>query len=530
MVVGGAGLATVAGLTLAVTLGAQWLLSGAQQPVSNERGERAAAPPATVPMLTAEEAHALLIFPEEVQTPPQRGVNNGLMSTLAGVAGMDSSAALIGSEATLAAQTNPISPLPAAAIDLQLHGSLDSLPIDRDARRGEARSLPLAEETGSTAATNKEPPFDTAGEEVQVRPGDSLARIMARAGYGARLVHEIVEAGEETHYLSTMHPGETLTLYRDSAGELTGIRYAIDGQRELRIVRDGEETTARIAARPAERQRFFVEETIEGSLYRSANRAGLGNRLTMRLANLLSEEIDLGRTLRSGDRIAVVYDRLVSPEGKTLDTILQAVRYEGQLANLEAIRYESDDGLVGYFDLDGNNVRRKLERYPVEFSRVSSHFDLNRRHPILGVRRPHLGVDLAAPAGSPVRAAGDGRVIERTRNGGYGRVITIDHGSGYRTRYAHLNGYASGLREGDRVKRGQLIGYVGASGTATGPHLHYEVIVNGQHRDPLKVNLPRGESLPQRHRADFLDHARPIAQALRGLDGGEDEIRVAAFD
>lgn len=398
-------------------------------------------------------------------------------------------------------------------------------------------AVPSSFPPSSSETEAKEQKHKWDSERVEVRAGDSLARIISRAGFSPRVVHEIMSAGEGTDHLRHLHPGEKITLLRDKDGRLAGLQYNVDARTTLTVERQGSDSAsagstlqASLQSREIIRHRIQAEQPLQGSLYLTARRAGLSEQMTMNLAGILSWEIDLGRHLRKNDRLVVIYDKLKSPSGELLDTEIQAVRYEGSVAELEAIRFEQEDGSASFYNIEGENLRRELQRYPVEYTRISSHFDLNRRHPILGVRRPHLGVDLAAPTGTPIYAAGDGRVVERGRNGGYGRLVSIKHGSGYRTLYAHLNSYARGLGVGDRVEHGQLIGYVGDSGIATGPHLHYEVIVNGRHRDPVKVDLPQAEPLPSHYQADFLNHAKPLLQALREPTGKDEEVRLAARD
>ncbi|MCG5529529.1 M23 family metallopeptidase [Halorhodospira halochloris] len=398
------------------------------------------------------------------------------------------------------------------------------------------RTAPSSSHSRSgTAESAPEPPPQWQAEEITVRRGDSLARIIARAGFSARVSHQVMNSGDAASHLRNIHPGQKLTIFRDNKERFAGLEYHVDTRRTLKVKRSVEQDPEQglqssLVSRQVQRHRIRTEEPLLGSLYLTARRAGLSDQMTMNLAGILSWEIDLGRQLRKNDRLAIIYDKIKSPDGELLDTEIQAVSYRGRNAELEAIRFEKADGQSSYYNPDGDNLRRELKRYPVDYTRISSHFDLNRRHPILGVRRPHLGVDLAAPTGTPVYAAGDGRVVERGRNGGYGRVVSIEHGSGYKTLYAHLNGYARGLRVGDRVQRGQLIGYVGQSGTATGPHLHYEVIVNGRHRDPVKVDLPKAEPLTDDYLAKFLSHAKPLVQALRDPDSGDDEIKIASND
>ena len=389
--------------------------------------------------------------------------------------------------------------------------------------------------SSETAGVSAESTRQWEAEEIEIGSGDSLAKIMAKAGYSPKVVHNLMNSGKPANHLTNLHPGQKLTIFRDKQGEFAGLHYHVGTKQTLKIERTGVENSApelhaSLEPRQVKRQRIRTVEPLSGSLYLTARRAGLSDQMIMNLAGILSWEIDLGRQPRKNDQLTVIYDKIKTPAGKVLETEIQAVKYEGKYANFEAIKFATSSDKSSYYTLEGENLRRELKRYPVEYTRISSHFDLNRRHPVLGVRRPHLGVDLAAPIGTPIYAAGDGRVTERGRNGGYGRLVSIEHGSGYRTLYAHLNDFARGVDVGDRVEQGQIIGYVGQSGTTTGPHLHYEVIVNGRHRNPVEVALPQADPLTGEYLAEFRSHAEPLVQALREPGSDDGKIRLAASD
>ncbi len=180
----------------------------------------------------------------------------------------------------------------------------------------------------------------------------------------------------------------------------------------------------------------------------------------------------------------------------------------------QAIRYTDAGGKTDYYSLDGKSMRKAFLRTPVEFSRISSGFSLGRKHPVLNTIRAHKGVDYAASTGTPIKATSDGKIVHRGKKGGYGNTIIVQHGSKYSTLYAHMSKYRSGLTTGSRVKQGQIIGYVGSSGLATGPHLHYEFRVDGVHRDPLRVKLPGADPLANKYRADFDKKAEALMAQL----------------
>lgn len=279
-----------------------------------------------------------------------------------------------------------------------------------------------------------------------------------------------------------------------------------------------------------------VEGVIEHSLYRAGRRAGLSERLVMELAGIFAWDIDFILDIRKGDRFSVLCAQQYrqgsggsggeggggsggGSGGKGGGETILAAEFRNRDRVLRALRYVDAAGRADYFTPTGQAMRKAFIRAPVAFTRVSSSFDLRRRHPILNRIRAHRGVDYAAPVGAPVQATGDGVIEFIGRKGEYGRTILIRHADRYQTLYAHLSRYARGLARGSRVRQGQRIGYVGQSGLATGPHLHYEFRVRGVHRDPLKVSLPRAPGLDGQALADFRARTAPLLAALAG--GGQ---------
>jgi murein DD-endopeptidase MepM/ murein hydrolase activator NlpD len=234
----------------------------------------------------------------------------------------------------------------------------------------------------------------------------------------------------------------------------------------------------------------------------------------MELANIFGWDIDFALDIRKGDRFTVLYEEMyVDGEDIGNGTIL-AAEFVNQGKRYHAVRYTDAGGKTDYYSLDGKSMRKAFLRTPVEFSRISSGFSLGRKHPILNKIRAHKGVDYAAATGTPIKVTGDGKIIFRGKKGGYGNTIIVQHGSKYSTLYAHMSKYRSGLTTGSRVKQGQIIGYIGSSGLATGPHLHYEFRVNDVHRDPLRVKLPGAEPLASKYREDFNKKAEALLAQL----------------
>jgi murein DD-endopeptidase MepM/ murein hydrolase activator NlpD len=241
-------------------------------------------------------------------------------------------------------------------------------------------------------------------------------------------------------------------------------------------------------------------------------------------------QLDFSRQIQRGDSYRLAFEREVRPDGSMRSGRILAAELVNSGTALNAIWFDlHDDGVGGYYDLDGESLRRAFMRAPLEYRRISSGFSMNRMHPILNVSRPHIGVDYAAATGTPVMATSDGVVTVRGVNGGYGNLVEIQHSNGYMTRYAHLNGFASGIRAGGRVSQGEVIGYVGMTGQATGPHLHYEMHRNGSPVDPLNVDIPSGDPIPTDARPRWESDLQSRFAMIQRLPSGSD-TRVAQVE
>ncbi|MCU7945715.1 MAG: peptidoglycan DD-metalloendopeptidase family protein, partial [Candidatus Thiodiazotropha sp. (ex Cardiolucina cf. quadrata)] len=241
---------------------------------------------------------------------------------------------------------------------------------------------------------------------------------------------------------------------------------------------------------------------------------GLSERLIMQLADIFGWDIDFALEIRSGDRFTVIFQEDYLDGEKLRDGPILAAEFVNQGRTYRALRYTDDSGNSDYFTPKGRSMRKAFLRAPVDFRRISSKFTRERYHPVLGKKRPHRGVDYAAKTGTPIKSAGDGKIIHRGKKGGYGRTVIIQHGQTYTTLYAHLSRYNKKAKRGQKVKQGQVIGYVGKTGLATGPHLHYEFRVNGVHRNPLTVKLPAAEPIAKKYRAGFQMKIQPLLSKL----------------
>ena len=278
----------------------------------------------------------------------------------------------------------------------------------------------------------------------------------------------------------------------------------IDPLNKLEVRRDFDGYSALLHTRPTQTVQTQAAGVINSSLYMSAQQAGLSDRLILELAEMFGWDIDFTQDLQPGDRFAVIYNELTLDGEKVRDGDILAAEFVNKGKVLRAVRYTDPDGRVAVYKPDGSSMRKAFSRNPLPVTRITSRFNPNRLHPIFKTVRPHRGVDYGAATGTPVQATGDGQVTFAGRQGGYGNVVIVDHGRGNRTLYAHLSRFAPKMRVGQRVNQGQIIGYVGSTGWATGPHLHYEFQVNGQTKDPLTVALPNAQPLPDTYRRHFL--------------------------
>lgn len=278
-------------------------------------------------------------------------------------------------------------------------------------------------------------------------------------------------------------------------------------------------------ARLYETRQTYISATIEDSLYQAGKKAGLSDRLVMDIAGIFGWDIDFAKDLHRGDRFTAIYEENYWRGEKIREGHIVAADFIIRGRVLRAVGLRDERGRLNYYTPKGKSMQRQFLKNPVRFTHISSRFSKGRYHPILKRWRAHKGVDYAARRGTPVRATATGRILERHRKGGYGRTVVIRHGGKYNTLYAHLSRYRRGLRTGSLVKQGDVIGYVGSSGLATGPHLHYEFRVYGKHRNPLTVRVPRSRPL----RGNLVANFQHVAQQLsEKLDRINDRVRLAS--
>ena len=359
--------------------------------------------------------------------------------------------------------------------------------------------------------------------DVIVGANDTLERIFRKLSLSVTDLATLRSLPDLRASLDRLYPGELLK-FRVQDSKLVGLERQLSPSETLKVSRDPNGFASELIINPLEREVVTGEATIRYSLFQAASDAGMSDALAMRIADIFRWDIDFVLDIQPGDRFRVTYEQ-ISQDGEPIgDGDVLAVEFINQGQVYRAVRFAPDGQSASYYTPDGKSLRKAFLRAPLEFTRVSSRFNPYRRHPVLNRIRAHRGTDYAAPIGTPVKAAGAGRVRFIGNKGGYGKVIEIEHANEIRTVYGHLSRFARGLRQGERVDQGEVIGFVGMTGLATGPHLHYEYLARGVHKDPQKVPLPNDQPIPASRMAAFREHAAPLVATL---DQGSPEPYLA---
>ncbi|MFD1260952.1 peptidoglycan DD-metalloendopeptidase family protein [Entomomonas asaccharolytica] len=350
----------------------------------------------------------------------------------------------------------------------------------------------------------------------KVEKGDTLSTLFNKAGLSANTMYKVIESSNDAKkYFTRINIGQSFEFTLNEAGDLLSLvtkpnllnTYSLTKQ-------DNGYVFDHNAIEPTYKQ-VYAYGIITSSLFAAADKAQVPHSMILEIANAFGYDIDFALDLRQGDEFEAIFEqKLVN--GKMVGTgNLLAARFINRGKEYTAIRYTNKKGIAAYYRADATSMRRAFIRTPVDFTRISSKFTMGRYHPVLNKIRAHKGVDYAAPTGTAIRASGDGRIVERGWKGGYGNAIVIQHGKTYSTLYGHMSRFAPDLKVGSHVKQSQTIGYVGMTGLATGPHLHYEFRVNGKHVDPLSVKLPMADPLPEKEKARFLALSQPLMAEMR---------------
>lgn len=357
-------------------------------------------------------------------------------------------------------------------------------------------------------------------QEVTVKSGDNLSLIFQGVGLGASDTYSIAQLGKDIKPLLNLKPGQVLRFNisdKQESKSLQQLQLILSPIETLDVKLTADGYQAKRLTRDVEVRQKLTSGTIESSLFEAGMAANLSDKVVMELAYVFGWDIDFALDLRQKDQFTLIYEEDYLDGNKIDDGEILAAEFINQGKTYRAIRYTDDNGSSHYYTPEGDSMRKAFNRTPVHFSRISSKFNPNRKHPILKTSRPHQGVDYAAATGTPILATGDGKVDFVGNKGGYGRTVILSHGGKYTTLYAHMSKFKKGVKRGSRVKQGDVIGYLGMSGLATGPHLHYEFRVNGVHRNPLTVTLPKAEALPKKYKADFKQKSHALLAQLDSL-------------
>lgn len=417
----------------------------------------------------------------------------------------------------------PAAPAPSEVPFVEVERIDDFLPLP-----GPAASAPLTSPVPLTAA-EPELANDYSQEPSQIlvviEKGDTLSGVLANQDLSSAEIAKVVALPEVTEHLTNIRPGQEILINLDGGRRLTGIIRQVSLTDTLTITREADNKfSAKLDVKPLNKQVKLAELTMESSLFIDGARAGLSESVIMDLYSIFQWTVDFNREVRAGDRLTVLHEAYYKDGEKVKDGNILAAEYHSARNIHSAYRHVSD-GKTGYYDAKGQSLKKQFLRNPVK-ARITSRFNLKRKHPIRHTIRAHKGVDYGAPTGTPVTSAGDGRVLFAGVRGSYGNVIEIQHGDRHSTLYAHLNNFAENLKAGKRVSQGEVIGYVGRTGLATGPHLHYEFRVDGVHHDPQKVELGGSIPLEPEQLARFKLEIQPLRAHLASVRQDDDTLAM----
>lgn len=358
-----------------------------------------------------------------------------------------------------------------------------------------------------------------AWQEVRVQPGQTLSDIFNARGLGMSDLQEVIDAaGGAKSGLYDLHPGEEFGFLLDHGGGLKAFRFDTDGTTRATVHLDAGQATVTTRERSIDHRVEIAHAVIKSSLFGAAADAGLDDSMIVKLADVFKYDIDFLKDVRSGDSFTVIYDNVYRDGAFYHSGDIIAAEFLNHGQRYTAYRFKEADGSYNYYSEEGRPLRKALLRTPVAFTRISSRFSLARLHPILGYTRAHKGVDYAAPIGTPIHAAGDGVIVYRGWENGYGNFVLVKHNAEYTTAYGHMSRFEPGERVGTRVHQGEVIGFVGMTGLATGPHLHYEVRVYGKPENPLTVTMPKPQPLPPKLLAQFKLQTQPMVARIKTVD------------
>ncbi len=366
-------------------------------------------------------------------------------------------------------------------------------------------------------------PLDTGSfdfwREERISRGDTLSSLLNRLGVNEEDSRQFLQTAHDSKALGRLVPGRTVLGRVTSSGRLMLFRYLLSDESLITVSRTGDSFRVAEERVALESHPILRSGEIVSSLYGATDAADVPDRIASEMAEVFSGDIDFHKDLRRGDHFSLIYEAYYY-QGQMVKTgRLLAAEFTNEGKRYQAVYFKDPNGREGYFTPQGQSLKRAFLKSPMPFNRISSGFTRARLHPVLKVWRAHKGIDYAAPTGAPVRAVADAVVSFAGRQGGYGNLVLLQHKSPYSTAYGHLSRFAKGVKRGARISQGQVIGYVGATGLASGPHLHYEFRVNNVQQNPLALKLPSSYPLDNRYRSQFVAAAKPLAAQLELLRG-----------
>lgn len=365
-----------------------------------------------------------------------------------------------------------------------------------------------------------EKPLSPRKQVFTIERGQNLSVIFSKLGLRAKVLQEILQVSQARSVFAKLKPGQKLEFFWDLQGNFEGMQFPATELESLKI--RYENGRAKIESQKAALAKTvqYRAGTINSSLYWAGHKAGLSDKLVLQLAEIFAWDIDFILDVKPGDSFYVLYESLHSEGKKIRDGDILAAEFINQGTPYRAVRYANSKGESSYYTPAGMSLKKAFIRTPVAFSTISSQFNLARKHPVLNIIRAHKGVDYRAPIGTAVKAAGDGRIVFAGRKGGYGNTLILDHGQQMKTLYAHLLKFRKGISVGKRIRQSETIGFVGRTGLATGPHLHYEFQVRGTHKNPVTVSLPRAQAILKAEKPNFLVYTKPLLARLESYKYG----------
>ena len=381
---------------------------------------------------------------------------------------------------------------------------------------GEAPAVPTIEQAviiEEVAALLPEPAPEFDKLVLNVNSGDTMEKLFRKNKLSLGHLMTIAELDEAKTRFRQIKPGDVFEVTHDN-GQVISLYSQLNLTSALQIDKQETGFEAKIIDRPIEIRKRMAHGVIDTSLFESAAAAGLSDKVIMNIAGIFAWDVDFVLDIRQGDDYYVQFEEIWQDGEYVSDGEIIAAEFNNNGRMIQAIRFKDDNERSEYFTPSGDSVRKAFIRAPVDFTRISSNFNPNRKHPILNKIRAHRGVDYAAPRGTPIKASGDGKVIFRGTKSGYGKTVILQHGGNITTLYAHMSSYVLKVGVGTRVRQGQTIGFVGKTGLATANHLHYEYRLNGVHRNPRTVDLPDAEPIDEQYRAKFMAVAEPILKEL----------------